>query len=107
MFLQPLVILLFVIFPLIIEAQTWNVNPDYWTATDALGRTTPTENEVGVTKSEKMVYRSGNVAYVEDFSNGILKGRFWTSNGKLDESKYWESDAFEIRIKTEVSSPDP
>lgn len=106
-FLQPLVILLFIIFPLIIKAQTWHVNSGYWTATDALNRPTPTENEVGVTKSEKMVYRSGNVAYVEDFSNGMLKGRFWTSNGKLYESKYWESDAFEIRIKTEVNSPDP
>ena len=35
------------LFPVIIEAQTWNVNPDFWMATDNLGRTTPTEQEAG------------------------------------------------------------
>ncbi|MHB8581219.1 MAG: T9SS type A sorting domain-containing protein [Ignavibacteriaceae bacterium] len=54
-FLQPLVILFIVIFPLIIDAQTWKVNSDYWTATDNLGRTTPTESEVGPPKNGKYV----------------------------------------------------
>jgi hypothetical protein len=48
-------ILALFIFPLIIEAQTWNVNPDYWTATDALGRTTPSGNTAGKPRSGKYV----------------------------------------------------
>ncbi len=48
-------LLLYFLFPLILEAQTWNVNPDFWTATDALGRVTPNENETGLTKAGKYV----------------------------------------------------
>jgi hypothetical protein len=42
-------------FPLIADAQTWNVNPDYWTATDALGRTTPSEKSAGYKRNGKYV----------------------------------------------------
>lgn len=50
-----LLALSFLLFPLLIEAQTWNINPDFWTATDALGRVTPNENETGLTKAGKYV----------------------------------------------------
>ena len=40
---------------IIIQAQTWNVNPDYWTATDNLGRTMPNEQEAGATRTGKYV----------------------------------------------------
>jgi len=52
---QPWFMLLWFLLPLVIEAQTWNVNPDYWTATDNLGRTTSSEQDVGVTKTGKYV----------------------------------------------------
>lgn len=48
-------LLLYFLFPLILEAQTLYVNPDFWIATDALGRTTPTESEVGPQKNKKYV----------------------------------------------------
>ena len=44
-----------ILFPLIADAQTWNVNPDYWTATDALGRTTPSEKSAGYKRNGKYV----------------------------------------------------
>ncbi len=53
--LKLLKLLLFLLFPLLLKAQTWNVNPDFWTATDALGRVTPNENETGLTKTGKYV----------------------------------------------------
>ncbi len=43
------------LFPLRIFAQEWKVNSDYWTATDALGRTTPTQSEVGPVREGKYV----------------------------------------------------
>jgi hypothetical protein len=48
-------ILLSLLFPAVIHAQTWNVNPDSWTATDALGRTTPSESVAGKPKDGKFV----------------------------------------------------
>jgi len=41
--------------PIIIEAQTWNVNPEFWTGTDNLGRTTPSKEEAGATRTGKCV----------------------------------------------------
>ena len=48
-------ILLSFLFPFVISAQTWNVNSDYWSATDALGRKTPSESEVGAARNGKYV----------------------------------------------------
>lgn len=45
----------FLILPFIIRAQTWDIKSDYWSATDALGRKTPTESEVGNVKNDKYV----------------------------------------------------
>jgi len=42
-------------FPLITKAQTFNVNPDFWTATDALGRKTMQGSEAGSKKDGKYV----------------------------------------------------
>jgi len=59
------------LYPLVIEAQTWNVNPDFWTATDNLGRTTPTEQEAGATRSGKyigMFYWTWHTDQNADFS---------------------------------------
>ena len=39
----------------LLYAQDWNVNSDYWTATDALGRRTPTQAEVGPPRDGKLV----------------------------------------------------
>ncbi|MHB8581566.1 MAG: glycoside hydrolase family 71/99 protein, partial [Ignavibacteriaceae bacterium] len=64
-------ILLYFLYPLVIEAQTWNVNPDFWTATDNLGRTTPTEQEAGATRSGKyigMFYWTWHTDQNADFS---------------------------------------
>lgn len=52
-FLQSSLVLYF-LFYLSVHAQTWEVNPDYWTATDNLGRTTPTENQTGAVDLENM-----------------------------------------------------
>ena len=54
-FIQLCLLIMFLLYPLSIEAQTWNVNPNFWTATDNLGRTTPTEQEVGATRTGKYV----------------------------------------------------
>jgi len=35
------------VFAIVSTAQEWRVNSDYWTATDALGRSTPSRNETG------------------------------------------------------------
>jgi len=59
------------VFPFVIEAQTWNVNSDYWTATDALGRKTPTQKEVGPPRSGKYVgifYWTWHTDGLADFS---------------------------------------
>ena len=44
-----------ILLPLIVFSQEWNVNSDYWTATDALGRTTPTADETGPTRDGKFI----------------------------------------------------
>ena len=70
-FIQLCLLIMFLLFPLSIEAQTWNVNPDFWTATDNLGRTTPTEQEVGATKTGKYVgifYLTWHTDNLADFS---------------------------------------
>lgn len=48
-------IIFFYLFPFVLQAQTNYVNPEFWTATDALGRTTPTERQVGSSKNKKYV----------------------------------------------------
>lgn len=53
--LLKLFFVLFLFQPFIIEAQTWNVNSDFWSATDALGRKTPSESEVGTVRNGKYV----------------------------------------------------
>jgi len=62
---------LLLLFPLLIKAQTWNVNPDFWTATDNLGRTIPTAQEVGETRTGKYVgifYWTWHTDAIADFS---------------------------------------
>ena len=69
--IQMRFLLYFFLSSLVIEAQTWNVNPDYWSATDALGRTTPTEQMVGPAKSGKYVgifYSTWHSDQMADFS---------------------------------------
>ena len=39
----------------ITRSQQWQVHSDYWTATDALGRTTPGSNEAGPERSDKFI----------------------------------------------------
>ncbi len=41
--------------PFVVLSQDWKVNSDYWTATDALGRETPNQSEVGSKKSDKYI----------------------------------------------------
>jgi hypothetical protein len=69
-FLQSSLVLYF-LFYLSVHAQTWEVNPDYWTATDNLGRTTPTENQTGAVRSGKYVgifYLTWHTDNIADFS---------------------------------------
>jgi hypothetical protein len=53
--INKLIIVLLFSSSFIIKAQTWNVNSDYWSATDALGREVVSENETGPVKAGKYV----------------------------------------------------
>ena len=44
-----------ILIPLVVLPQNWKVNSNYWTATDALGRKTPNQSEVGSKKSDKYI----------------------------------------------------
>ncbi|MBN1347812.1 hypothetical protein JXJ21_00225 [candidate division KSB1 bacterium] len=50
----PLVIIL-LLFPWQMHSQDRNVNSYYWSATDALGRRTPTSDETGSTRDGKFI----------------------------------------------------
>jgi len=45
----------FILLPLVVLSQDWKVNSDYWAATDALGRTTPTQDEAGPKRNGKYI----------------------------------------------------
>ncbi len=51
-------------------------------------------------------YSSGGAVYVEEFRDGRLLGRFWSSDGVVDESRFWESPAFELAVKDKPTSSD-
>ena len=60
-----------ILLPIIVFAQDWQVNSDNWTATDALGRTTPTADEVGPTRDGKyiaMFYWTWHTDGIAEFS---------------------------------------
>ncbi len=60
-----------ILLPLVVFPQNWKVNSNYWTATDALGRKTPTRSEVGAKKSDKyiaMFYWTWHTDNLADFS---------------------------------------
>ncbi len=64
-------IVLVIFLPFMVLAQDWKVNSNYWTATDALGRKTPNQSEVGVKKSDKyiaMFYWTWHTDNLADFS---------------------------------------
>ncbi|MCL5020624.1 MAG: hypothetical protein M1339_02955, partial [Bacteroidetes bacterium] len=68
MWLGPLFLLLL---SLRVEAQAQFIQPDYWSATDNLGRTTPTEQQVGPPKAGKYVglfYSTWHQGSMADFS---------------------------------------
>ena len=64
-------IILFFLFSIVIEGQIFSVNPDYWTATDALGRMTPSEINTGAARTGKYVgifYLTWHTDNLADFS---------------------------------------
>ena len=63
--------LLLFLLPGLAFCQTWQVNSDFWTATDALGRTTPTAEEAGPVRDGKYVaifYWTWHTDQLADFS---------------------------------------
>jgi len=57
--------------PFLVFSQNWKVNSDYWTATDALGRQTPTQDDMGAKKNDKyiaMFYWTWHTDDMADFS---------------------------------------
>jgi len=55
----------------LLQSQEWKVNSDYWSATDALGRQTPTRGKTGPTRDGKfigMFYWTWHTDMLADFS---------------------------------------
>jgi hypothetical protein len=64
-------VLAILLLPMGAQSQDWKVNSDYWTATDALGRTTPNQSDVGASRNDKfiaMFYWTWHTDNLADFS---------------------------------------
>jgi len=60
-----------VFIPFLVFSQNWKVNSDFWNATDALGRQTPIQDDVGAKKNNKyiaMFYWTWHTDNLADFS---------------------------------------
>ncbi len=51
-------------------------------------------------------YISGNTIYVEELAGGSFVGRYWSADGNINSKAFWESDAFELRIKDKPAPAD-
>jgi alpha-galactosidase len=49
-------------------------------------------------------YKSGKVIYVEDFIDGRLFGRYWSSDGSIDRNKFWKKESFQVQIQVNPDS---
>lgn len=62
---------------------------------------------VSKTPEPEIRFISDKTIYVEGLLKGRWVGRYWSANGHISKSAgFWESDAFEIRIKEESSGPE-
>ena len=51
-------------------------------------------------------FASGQAVYVEGLLGGRWEGRYWSANGGVGNTgRFWESDAFEIRVKGQPMRP--
>lgn len=55
----------------------------------------------------RVYYRSGGTVYVEAIRGDRWVGEWWSAQGGVRRKQFWESPAFEMRIKVSLSGDDP